>query len=61
MRHFRNKHPQGESTAFFFGGEYLSFFNKEIGQILGKKKFCEISTKFTIFWVKFHQNFNIKK
>jgi len=34
---------------FFFGGEIFSFFNKEIGQILGKKKFKEISTNLLNF------------
>jgi hypothetical protein len=47
VRSFRNNHPQGGSTAFFFGGKILSFFNKEIGKILGKNKFNDILTNFT--------------
>jgi hypothetical protein len=50
VRSFQNNHPQGESTAFyFFGGEILSFFNKEIGKILGEKNFNGILTNLTNF------------
>jgi hypothetical protein len=46
--------------SFFFGGEILSCFNKEIGKILGNKNSNEISTKFTIFG-KISPKFQLKK
>jgi hypothetical protein len=39
----------------------LQFFEKEIGKILGKKKFIVYSNNFANFFVKFRQTFYMTK